>query len=231
MVTISHVVSHIIVQKPYLDEALSRGIINYAGLAEELQPTIESELGMPVKITAVVMALRRYAEKSKKKIKKKVFDYESEVIVKTKMCDIAVLKSQSLFKKLREIYKLADYSKGDTLNILHGNYEISIIIGEKHIDKLMDLLKDEKIINIQKNLVSLAIKYEKEFSYTPGILFTVTRLFAWENINIFELISTLTELNCIISEKDISRAYSVLQYFTNQGKKAKSIKQDHPVIH
>lgn len=230
MVTISNIVSHLIMQQPYLEDALSRGIINYAGLAEELQSTIESELGKKVNITAIVMALRRHAEKTKKKIKRKVFDYDSEILLKTKLCDVAVLKSQSLFKKLKDLYYIVDYSKGDTLNIIHGNYEIAIIIGEKHLDRLLKFLRGEKVINVQKNLISLAIKYDKEFSYTPGILFTITRLFAWENVNIFELISTLTELNCIISEKDITRAYTVLQNFTKKSKEQIG-KSEHPVIH
>jgi hypothetical protein len=234
MVTVSHLVNHVIMQRPYLEESLSRGIINYAALAEELQYGIESELGKRVNISAIVMALRRHAEKIKKKARKKVFDYDSEVIVKTKMCDVAVLKSQALFRKLKDIYAIVDYSKGDTLNVIHGNYEISIIIGERHLDDLMKILHGEKVINVQKNLVSLAVKYDKEYSYTPGILFTITRLFAWENVNIFELISTLTELNCIISEKDMTRAYAALQNFIKQNKGSKiteTIKPEHPVIH
>ena len=91
----------------------------------------------------------------------KVFDYDSEILVRTKMCDVAVAKSRLLLEKLKNIYNVVDYSKGDTLNILHGNYELSIIIGEKNLDKLLKFLRGQKILNIQKNLVSLAIKYDK----------------------------------------------------------------------
>ena len=67
MVTVSHIVNHLIMEKPFLEDALARGIINYAGLAEELQPIIETEMDKKVKITAIVMALRRHSEKIKKK--------------------------------------------------------------------------------------------------------------------------------------------------------------------
>ena len=44
MVTVAHLVEKIIAQKPFLQEALSKGIVNNAALAEELLPEIEKEL-------------------------------------------------------------------------------------------------------------------------------------------------------------------------------------------
>ena len=38
MVTVAHLVEKIVEQKPFVQEALSRGIINNAALAEELIP-------------------------------------------------------------------------------------------------------------------------------------------------------------------------------------------------
>src|SRR5690606_31147328 len=49
MVTVSQVVRKLVRDKPFLQEALSRGIINHASLAESFIPVIEKELGKSVK--------------------------------------------------------------------------------------------------------------------------------------------------------------------------------------
>src|SRR4030042_2673438 len=108
MVTISHVVQKIINNKIFLLEPMSRGIIAYGSLAEQIKPEIEEELGKEVKNHAIVMALRRYAETLKEKHKQITFDYSSEIILKTDMCDISVLRSPSLLNKLRRLYDVVD---------------------------------------------------------------------------------------------------------------------------
>jgi len=66
-------------------------------------------------------------------------------------------------------------------------------------------------LNIERDLVSVSLNLSKDFLYTPGILSLATRKLAWENINIFENISTMSELIFIISQKDAVRAYNAFQ--------------------
>ena len=51
MVTVAQVTKRFIEQRPILQEALIEGIINFANLAEKIQPRIEAELGTEVKRT------------------------------------------------------------------------------------------------------------------------------------------------------------------------------------
>src|SRR3989344_6234041 len=46
----------------FLKDALARGIINYQALAEEITPSLEQALGKKIKVSSVMMALRRYSE-------------------------------------------------------------------------------------------------------------------------------------------------------------------------
>ena len=212
MVSISRIVQRYIEGKPMLQEGLARGIINYAGLAEEMLDFVEEQFGKKVKISAVVMALRRYSETVRKKIVKEIpFDFESEIIMKTNICDLTIVKTNSAIMKLEKLYRFVDFEKGDTLNVIQGNYEVTIVLSQKYLKKINELLKGEKILNIEKDLVSLTLQYPKKFLYTPGILSTATRKLAWENINIFENISTMTEIIFIVSKKDAMRSYYALQ--------------------
>jgi aspartokinase len=211
MVTVSHLVKKIINDKPFLEEALSQKLISYGNLAEQIKPKIDEELGKDVKHSAIVMALRRYSDEIEEKgIKIAPFDYSSEITMKTNLCDFCVVKSPSLLAKLKQLYGLVNFERGDHLNIVLGNYEISIIINERYKDKLTKFLKGEKILNKEANLAALTISFKGDFLHTPGIIFNVIRKLAWENINIYEVVSTLTELTLILSKKDSIKAYDAL---------------------
>jgi aspartokinase len=212
MVTVSHLARKLLENKPFLLEGLSRGIISYGNLADELKPKIEKELGRKVKDAAIVMSLRRYAEElSKKSSAAKKFNFSGELMIKTNICDFNVVKTPHLLSKLKLLYSLVDLERGDFLNIILGNNEVSIAINEKHETKVARFLKDEKVLNKESNLVALTIIFSDDFIHTPGIVFQIVRRLAWDNINIFEIISTLTELTFIISKKDSMRAYEVLE--------------------
>lgn len=210
MVTISHLVKKSVDAKPLLIEALSQNIVNFANLAEQMEDEIKRELGKKVKTSAIVMALRRYSEQiEQKSVQKKKFDYDSEIILKTNLCDVTVLKNHQTFDRIKKLQNMVDYEKGDILNIIQGNYEITIILPQKYQQKLKALLHGEKILNIQKDLVSITLHYSKDFFYTPGVLANITRKLAWENINVFENISTMTELTFIVASSDANRAYNI----------------------
>ena len=211
MVTISHVVQKLVNDRVFIQEAMSRGIIAHGSLAEQLKPEIEEELGKEVKHHAIVMALRRYTETLKERHKKISFDYTSEIIMKTDICDVAVYRSPALLNKIKKIYDIVDFEKGDILNVIHGRYEVSIVTNERYRERTLGFLKDEKVLNVEKDLVSLTLTYSKEFLHTPGVVFNVVRNIAWENINIFEIVSTNTELTFILHKKDAVNGYKALE--------------------
>lgn len=211
MVTVSHLVENIVNNRPTLYEAMSQGIISYGNLAEQIHAEIEEALGKKVKHSAIVMALRRHAEKMEKTFTPPKFDYSSEITMKTNLCDVAVQKSDSIVDKMNNLYALVSYERGDMMNIVHGNYEFTVVTNMKYLDKLKKELKGEKILNVEKDLVAISLTFNREFIHTPGVIAATVRQLKWENVNIFELISTMTELTFIISQKDSMKAYNALQ--------------------
>ena len=219
MVTVSHLVKDIVRGKPFLQEALRQRIISYGNLAEQVKQKIDEAMGKAVKHSAIVMALRRYTDEIQDKEEQlKHFSYKSEINVKTNICDFTVLKSPSLLAKVKSLYGLVDFDKGDTLNIILGNNEVSIIINERYKEDLAKFLKGEKILNRQGNLVALTMRFTEDFMNTPGVIFNIVRRMAWENINIYEVISTLTEFTLILTNKDSMKAYESLQNLVTEGR-------------
>ena len=211
MVTISNIVQKLVNDRVYIQEAMIKGVISYGSLAKHLSPEITSILGKSIKTHAVEMALRRYADTLKEIHKTIPFDYSSEIVLKTDICDISVASSPTLFSKLKQLDDIIDFERGDFLNIIHGRREVSIVTNERYQQQLLSLLKKEKILNVELNLVSLTLTYSKQFFYTPGVIFTIVRNIAWENLNIFEIVSTSSELTLILSKKDAVRGYKALE--------------------
>ena len=211
MSNVSLIVRRIINNRPLLYEAIVNEIVNFANLANHIKSNVENELGEEVTNQSIVMSLRRYAKTlEKKENPKNNFKFNSQIIMTTGLCDVAFVKGPTLLKKLKGVYDLLNEDNGHTLNIIHGNYEVSIVACQNYIDKILKLLEGEKVLNIDKNLVSLAMSFSKDFLYTAGVLAKVTRKLHWENINIYENISTLTENIFIVSKKDAMKAYNAL---------------------
>jgi aspartokinase len=209
--TISDFVKKLTEEQPFLLEALNRGIVNFGNLAAEFKPRIETALEKEVTDSAIVMALRRYAEEIKDRIGvDRRVPLDCEIAMKTNICDFNMVKSAELLHKLKSIYGLVDLDRGDFLNITIGNYEISIAISQKHSNKLEAVLEGEKILNRQTGLVALTIRFQGDFFHTPGVTYQVMQALAWKRINLLEIISTLSELTVVIAKKDAIKGYEVL---------------------
>ena len=216
MESVSSIVKRLLHQKPFLLEAFGRGILSFGGVAAEFKPTVERQLGKEVKESAIVMALRRYAEEIKEKPAPEVeagVPLSCEILMKTNICDFNVRKNEAFLQRLGRLYEMVQLGKGDFLNVTIGNDEVSIAISEKYRDRTEEFLGDEEILEERSGLVSLTILFSGDFLHTPGIVFQALRKLAWEHINVYEIISTMTELTVVISKEDSSRGYEALQEF------------------
>jgi len=199
-------------EKIYLQEAIAKGIASYGSVAKQLKPEIEKELKKEVAHYAIVAALRRYAEKLNSRFKEIKFTANnSEVSLKTNIIDISVQKTPCLFDKLKKIYDIINFDNGDILHIIYGRNTVSIVTNEKYKDQICRFLQFEKILCIDENLVALSFVIDKELVETPGVLFQIVRNFAWENINIIEIISIDLEMTFIVAEKDAIIGYKALK--------------------
>jgi aspartokinase len=212
MVTISHVVTKLINDNIYLQEAIGKGIASYGSVAKKLKPEIEEELKKEVAHYAIVAAIRRYSEKMNYKFHDIKFDANtSEVNLKTNVMDINVLRSNSLFDKLKRIYDIIQFKKGDILHIIYGKNSLSIVTNERYKENICQFLREETITSIEENLVSLSFTIDKCLVDRSGVLFQIVRNFAWENINIIEVISIDLEITFIVDIRDAVRGYKALQ--------------------
>lgn len=210
MSSISQIVRDYVESHPFIIEGMSRGIISNPGLAEELQPIIESKTRKKVKLGAIIMALRRYSEVNNKKAinnKKKIL---ANISIKSNVFAVSYKKSETITKGLIKINNIIDKYSGDIVNISQGIHSITIISDEFNKKEILAALEKEKLIFHKHNLVIITIMFSEEYLETNGILYTVTRRLAWDDINIVEIVSSYKELSIIVDKKDSERAFNSL---------------------
>jgi hypothetical protein len=210
MVTIARICEKMVEQRPFLQEALHSGIINYGALAETMMPDVEKEFGKKVKHAAVMMALRRLQEKLENMpITHPKFSADSDLTIKSDLFEVTIVRYPQTYTLINKFYNLAGAS--DYLTITSGTNEITIVAAKKYKNAIMKLVQKEDILVEINDLAALTVKLPKNAPDMPGIFYLISRALTWENITIVEVVSTYTENTLILKNKDVSRAYEILQ--------------------
>ncbi len=214
MKTVSSAVKDIIEMRPFLLEAMIRGILSFKSLAEELREEIEYQTGRDVTQSSIVMALRRYSDELKTLRSQFIEpDINYEIAMKTHIFDINLVKDDVLLDTLHRVYHLVSIQRGDFLNVSIGSSEVSIAVSQKYKQQLLDLFKPEQVIHAQEDLVAVTVIFTGDFVHTPGVIYEAVRKLAWENINVYEIISTTSELTFVVSIEDSMKAFESLKSF------------------
>lgn len=211
MVSISHITEKVMERKPFLQECLSKRLINVFALAEHIQPEVEAELNKKVKASAIMMSLRRLAEKLDELVPDfRIIKEDLSIEIKSNICEITVEKT-SPAETYRKILKEIPVKKADFLTITQSLDEITILLSEKYASKAKKILEQDEIIEIIPDLTALIIRLPENNQNTPGLYYLFIRELAWHKISIVELVSTLNELIIILKDKDIPGAYRIIK--------------------
>ena len=211
-------VKDVINRSPFISEMLIQEVISFSNLASFIKPKVEQLYGGEVSNASIVMAIRRYAQDLKKQNKVsdggRKIDYE--LSMKTSIYDVNIARSKAFIESHPDLYDQVHPESGDFLNVSIGEHEIVVTVSDKHRAVIDEIVKKEKVIARESDMVALTIVFKDNFLETPGITYLATRKLAWENINIFEIVSTLNVLTFIIRRTDSLRAYGVLQTFLDE---------------
>ncbi len=212
MVNVTQVVRKFIERRPFIQEALSRGVINHAALAEQLLPEVEKELGEKVTFSSVNMAVRRVAEKLEaKEVPKKIFEKDTDIILRSNLVAMTFYRLENSKEFFAKLYTVMDFREGDFLTVTHGINELLIQTNQKNEKHILALIPKDKVRKIVRQLSSLTINIPPKAVDTVGVLYAVTRGMAWNNINIIDIVSTFREMTLIIAEDDTARSFTVLK--------------------
>ena len=186
--TIANDVRSYLRNKPYLLEALEKGIVNLSELSRQIQGELKTS-----NTSAAKAALRRFAEDLQRHKQKR----EEKVLHVLKRSGIAVYDRKSVMITNKEI-EVDNALKVDLLN--------------KHVYLLDRSDLPERVTALVKheNCTMIVVHSPEELELTPGVVAFLATLLAEQNVNIIEFISCWTETIMVVEKKDSLKAYEIL---------------------
>ncbi|WP_053991900.1 hypothetical protein [Mangrovimonas sp. TPBH4] len=214
MKTIASCVTELLVSQPFLEEALSRNIINYSALAEELVPSVSEMLKKPVKSGAIMMALRRYSppQNLANSVKlKRMLEGLGDITVRSNLTDFTYQNSKTLINSHSKILEHVASNTSIFYAFTRGIHESNIIISSSEEAHVIDCFKGEQQIGVVGQLSAISISLPQDNSRITGLYYQIFKRLAWEGISLYEVVSTTNEFTVLIEDHLIDKAFSVIK--------------------
>lgn len=209
MITIAKRVEELVERWPMLKQGLELDLLNTSAVARYIKPEVEKEVGEKVSEAAILMALRRYEAKERDTQIKQPKDYLGDISVRSDLIDLTYLNSPTLPRKLARIaHELAPQHYFTTSR---GLLQTSVIVHEDHTSTVSDMLATEHLEARSEDLTAITLHLKKGHDNISGILAYPLQLLAWRGITVVEVVSTYDELNIILYDKDVEKAFSTLK--------------------
>jgi len=186
--TVAQSVRNHLRNKPYLLEALEKGIVNLSELSRQIQKELKTS-----NTPAVKAALRRYAMDLQKHKQKR----EERVLQVLKRSGITVFDKKAVIITSKEL----ETSSGLKVDLL-GKHVYLLDKGELP-ERVSTLVKHD-------NCTMIVVHSPEELEATPGVVAFLTTLLAEQNVNMIEFISCWTETIIVVEKKDSLKTYEVL---------------------
>jgi aspartokinase len=186
--TIAQNVRNHLRNKPYLLEALEKGIVNLSELSRQIREELKIE-----NMSAVKAALRRFSEELQKHKQKR----EEKVLLVLKRSAMAVYDRKAVVITTKEI----NTKNGMKVDLLG---KVVYLLDRNDMPERISTLVQHD------NCTMIVIHSPEELEATPGVVAFLTTLLAEQNVNIIEFISCWTETIIVVEKKDSLKAYEVL---------------------
>lgn len=218
MKTVASCVEEIIASTPFLEEALSRDIINFSALAKDLNSQVSRLLKKEVKEGAIMMALRRYQKPiylEQAKGLKKVFNELGDITVRSNLSDFTFQNSKTLINQHLKVLEQITYKTQCFYAFTRGVFESNIIISSSESDIVLKSFKDETQIGFQDKLSAISINLPPGNSKVAGLYYQIFKRLAWDNITLYEVVSTTNEFTILLEDHLVDKAFSIIKNLKN----------------
>ncbi len=212
MLSISTKVEQIVAESAFLTEGLGRGLINLSELARQLQPQLQSDLWKPVGQAAVVMALRRVAERLPQHKNGEIVlaQRTGELTTRTELTEFIYRYSDNTYECQRQLLALAEPMRGVFVTVTRGVNEVMVICSRPLTGTVEQVFAGERQLARLENLNAVTLHLNPDTHRTPGIFHAILKKLAWEKINLINMICTYTELTILLEQGQTGAAFSVL---------------------
>lgn len=214
MITIPQLVEEFVHKSPFLEEVLSKGLINHSALARQLKPQIDKRLYKDVQIGAIVVALNRLVLKlrPKKNTVSHILENLGDITLRSNITSYTYANSATLRAKQAKLLEDIASIPNSFVTVTDGVFETAFFVST-HVGSYIDRsFSSEKLKSKIEGLSSITIVIPEEAISVPGVYYSILKKLAWEGINFIEVVSSFTELTIFLENKNVERAFSALKH-------------------
>jgi hypothetical protein len=218
MKKLSEIVEEEIKRSPFLMESLREGLINISALARKIQRPVEKTIGKGVQTSAIIMSINRLPMQLEQKQEPNLVRFISklrDVRVRSNIVDYTFVSSGTLIHAQTSLLLRAAELPKSFHSISQGVTETTILVDESLEKDLIHIFRKEKCIERERDLTVLTFLLPAENRVLYGFYYFILREFAWNGINLVEVISTSNEFTLVVSTKDLDAAFKVLSTLRN----------------
>jgi signal recognition particle subunit SEC65 len=206
MSQIEHRFRQFLSRNPELETCYQEGLINRRSLARYL---IKHKIAEKGQLEAVIAMLRRF-EFSRVTHPKDMFP-KTKINIKDRIVILDFQKEKELIQKLERLIERTNYDRGDTLKIVVGSASVKVFLDQENETKVKDLTEKFTLSGRLSDISEISMMFPDEAIRERGILSTVTRELAVNDINISELLTATPELLIYLKENHVLKAYDILK--------------------
>lgn len=215
MLSIANKVEQLVSESPFLTEGIAAGLINLSELARQLRPQLESDLWKPVGQAAVVMALRRLADRLPQQGMSAPIVLAPRTAELTTRTDLSISTyrlSDSSNECQRQLLALAGPYPGAFVTVTRRVHEVLVVCSRALTHLVEQAFATERLLARVENLTALTLRLNPETRKTPGIYHAVLKKLAWDKISVVNMMCTFSELTILLENSQTGAAFSVLSH-------------------
>jgi len=196
---------------PSVKSCLKRDLINYSSLSRQIAD--ELKLKNTSSFDAILVALRRIQQVMNSsgdqdaKIMKLLAS--SKLEIKTGVC-VCVL-SQKVPDSALEKFLAGIKESGENYHLIHGSQTITVYTDDSNGSKMKSFF-GHNFLYTKKGLVQINIRTSNEIINMQGVMARIFSLFAENNINVVDCVTSWTDNIFILPKKDVAKSLELLQF-------------------
>lgn len=204
-------VQQVVENSEFARKGLQEGLLNISAYAKTIRPQVEQITKSEIKNdSGIVMALSRYGRQLRNTAQPVTDLGVRNIVSRSNLTEIAYARNQEVQERLTTLSLLDSIRNAPFFVSTVGSTEVVIIVDSSLADTVRGHFGSITPLAHIESLASLAMQVTVDTTALPTRSYRVPGLLTSMGISVAEYITTPTELNVIVYEKEMSRAFKIL---------------------
>lgn len=212
MKTITSAVRSLMRRDEVAREAARRGILNNSAYAREIIDRVAQLAWKEVEEPSVMVSVGRVSQENRWPQVKPTVQLQS-VSVETGLVDVTFERTTEMQVVLSSLVpQLRQELPHDLYIESTGQRQVTMIMTTPFWERLSSKITQTPL-GMYTGLAALSLSFERKYLEIPNFIYAVLGIFALENINLMEIVSTMTEIVIMVKNDDVDTALKGLRPF------------------